>query len=155
MNIMADSITITQLLRDSFIGIASEMGFTKENCPNHVAFITEERIIKQLGNEKTFCFGIKENGLWVGFVAVAPYGDCYEITRLAVAPAYRHRGYGRALMDKACDKARELGLKSIGLGMFNDNVVLKKWYEAQCFVAGEPFIPQGASFTACGMSKLL
>ena len=62
-------------------------------------------------------------------MAVAPYGDSYEITRLAVAPEYRHKGYGRALMDKACDKARELGLESIGIGILNDNVVLKKWYD--------------------------
>jgi ribosomal protein S18 acetylase RimI-like enzyme len=113
------------------------------------------RLLEQLGNERTFCYGIRDNGKWIGFVAVAPYGDSYEITRLAVAPEHRHKRYGRDLMDRACDKARELGLESIGLGMLNENVVLKKWYEAQGFVAGEPFVPAGTSFTVCGMSKQL
>jgi ribosomal protein S18 acetylase RimI-like enzyme len=155
VNIKKDYIPITRLLRDSFIGIAEEMGFTEENCPNHVAFITQERVLEQLGSDMAYCFGIRDDGKWIGFVAVAQYGESYEITRLAVMPEYRHKGYGRALMDRACDKARELGLESIGLGMLYDNVVLKQWYEAQGFVAGEPFTPEGASFTACGMSKKL
>ena len=155
VDISKDAASIARLLKESFIGIADEMRFTKENFPNYVAFITKERLLEQLGNDRAFCFGIRDGAKWVGFVAVAPYGDSYEITRLAVAPKYRHRGYGRALMNKACDKARELGLESIGLGILNENTVLKKWYEAQGFVAGEPFVPAGASFTACGMSKKL
>jgi ribosomal protein S18 acetylase RimI-like enzyme len=155
VNITENCLAITQLLRESFISVANEMGFTEENCPNHVAFITQERVIDQLGKDDAYCFGIQENGIWIGFVAVAPYGESYEITRLAVAPEHRHKGYGRALMDTACDKARELGLDSIGLGMLNDNSILKKWYEEQGFIASEPFIPAGASYTACGMSKRL
>ena len=155
VNIIENSNTITRLLKESFIGIADKMGFTKANCPNHVAFITEERVIEQLGKENAFCFGIQENGIWIGFVAVAPYRDGYEITRLAVAPEHRHKGYGRALMDAACNKARELGLVSIGLGTLYENRILVKWYESQGFVAGEPFIPAGASYTVCGMSKRL
>jgi ribosomal protein S18 acetylase RimI-like enzyme len=155
VNIIENSIAITRLLRDSFVGIANEMGFTEENCPNHVAFITQERVIEQLGKENAFCFGIKENSIWIGFVAVAPYGDGYEITRLAVDPGHRHKGYGRTLMDAACDKARELGLDSIGLGMLYENTTLRKWYEEQGFVASEPFTPEGASYIACGMSKRL
>jgi ribosomal protein S18 acetylase RimI-like enzyme len=99
--------------------------------------------------------GIREDGRLVGFVAVAPYRDSYEITRLAVDPAFRHRGCGRALMDAACDAAREMGLSEIGLGVVNENTVLKKWYEAQGFVAGEPFVIPNAAFTACGMLKKL
>ena len=155
VDIMKDSIAITQLLRDSFIDIANEMGLTKENCPCHVAFITRERVLEQLGKENAYCYGIQDKGKWIGFVAVAPYNDSYEITRLAVAPEHRHKGYGRALMDTACDKARKLGLSSIGLGTLYDNKVLVKWYEAQGFVAGEPFIPTGAIYTVCGMNKEL
>ena len=153
VNIKQESFAITKLLKDSFIEIANKMGFTEENNPNYVAFITQERLMEQLGKNNAYCFGIKENGIWVGFVAVAPYGDAYEITRLAVAPEHRHKGYGRALMDAACGKARDLGLTSIWLGTLYENKVLVKWYEAQGFVAGEPFIPTGASYAVCGMSK--
>jgi ribosomal protein S18 acetylase RimI-like enzyme len=154
--IMADnSQAISELLRASFIGIAEEMGFTQANCPNHIAFITQERLMEQLGGKNAHCFGIREEGAWIGFVAVALYDDGYEITRLAVYPAHRHKGYGRALMDRACEKARELGLDSIGLGMLYENKVLRRWYEGKGFVAGEPFTPPCASFLACGMSKRL
>jgi ribosomal protein S18 acetylase RimI-like enzyme len=131
------------------------MGFTKDNCPNHFAFITEERVLEQLNKENAFCFGIQDNGVWIGFVAVAPYGEGYEITRLAVAPDNRHKGYGRALMDTACNKARKLGLTSIGLGTLYENNVLIKWYESQGYVAGEPFVPEGAFYIVCGMRKCL
>ena len=155
VNILADGLAITQLLRNSFIGIANEMGIIEDENPNYVAFIARERLIEQLYNENAYFFGIQKNSMWIGFVAVAPYGDTYEITRLAVAPEHRHKGYGRALMDAACGKARDLGLTSIGLGTLYENKVLVKWYEAQGFVAGEPFIPTGASYAVCGMSKEL
>ena len=99
--------------------------------------------------------GIREEGTLVGFVAVAPYQSVFEITRLAVAPECRHKGYGKLLMDAACDAAREMGLDIICLGMVNENTVLKRWYEAQGFIPGEPFSIPNAAFTACGMSKSL
>ena len=37
--------------------------------------------------------------------------DAYEITRLAVEPAFRHNGFGRALVDVCVQKARELVIK--------------------------------------------
>jgi ribosomal protein S18 acetylase RimI-like enzyme len=130
-------------------------GLTAENCPGHVAFITEERLLAQLDRQDARCLGIQIAGAWVGFVAVAPYRDAYEITRLAVAPEYRHRGYGRLLMDAACDAARRIGLREIGLGLVNENTVLKRWYQAQGFVAGEPFDLPGVPYTICGMLKAL
>lgn len=146
---------ITQLLRRSFGDVAQAMGLTQENCPNHVAFMTESRLLAQLARGDAHCLGIRAGGSWVGFVAVAPYHGAYEITRLAVAPEHRHRGYGKALMDRACAVARDLGLEEIGLGMIYENTVLLKWYESQGFVAGEPFQPQGVAYTVCGMAKKL
>lgn len=153
--IETDCEQIVRLLHDAFADIARAMGLTPENCPSHVAFITPERLRRQLGGKDAACLGIRADGAWVGFVAVAPHRDSHEITRLAVAPEYRHRGYGRRLMDAAYDKARAMGLTEIGLGMADANTVLKRWYEAQGFVAGEPFTPPGLPFAVCGMLKKL
>ena len=112
-------------------------------------------MLAQLDRQGAHCLGIKENAEWVGFVAVAPYHDAYEITRLAVAPEHRHQGYGRMLMESACRVAREIGLQEIGLGMTNENTVLKNWYVAQGFVPGEPFSLPGIPYTVCGMIKKL
>ena len=146
---------IVRLLHSAFADIARAMGITPENWPSYVAFITPERLLRQLGGKDADCLGIRADGAWVGFVAIAPYGKGYEITRLAVLPEYRHRGYGRRLMDAACDKARARGLKEIGLGIMDANQALKRWYEAQGFVAGEPFTPPGLPFAVCGMLKKL
>lgn len=150
-----DGEAIAQLLRRAFADIAREMGLTPENCPSHVAFITRERLLRQLGGANTACLGIRADGAWVGFVAVAPYHGSHEITRLAVAPEYRHRGYGHRLMDAACDSARAMGLTEIGLGMTDANTRLKRWYEAQGFAAGEPFTLPGLPYAVCGMLKKL
>lgn len=155
VDIAQSSAEITELLRRSFAGVAEEMGLTHENCPHHVAFMTEERLLAQLRRKDARCFGIRIDSEWVGFVAVAPYHGDYEITRLAVAPGHRHKGYGRALVERACDAAREMGLSEISLGMIDENRLLKKWYEAQGFIPGEPFRPEGAPYTVCGMSRKL
>ena len=154
VNIETERAEITRLLRRSFIGSAEEMRLTEENCPHHVAYMTEERLREQLARGSR-CLGIAWRGEWIGFVAVAPYMDNYEITRLAVTPEHRRNGYGRKLIDAACDAARELGLTEISLGMIDENRVLKKWYEAQGFIPGEPFRNPGDLFTRCGMTKRL
>lgn len=149
------SAEITHLLRRSFDGVAKTMGLTRENCPNHVAFLSEDRLLAQLAHPQAHCLGIRDNGGWVGFVAVAPYRGDYEITRLAVAPECRHRGYGSALIDHACAVAKTLGLEEIGLGMIYENTVLLKWYEALGFAASQPFRLPGVPYTICAMSKRL
>lgn len=155
IDIKSELRTVSSLVRLAFSEVADRMGFTRENSPSYPAFIEDGRLLAQLNRQEARCFGIKEDAKLVGFVAIAPYRDSYEIARLAVDPAYRHRGYGRLLMDAACDAARAMGLSEIGLGVINENTVLKKWYEAQGFVAGEPFPIPNAAFTACGMLKKL
>lgn len=146
---------VGDLIRLAFSEVADRMGFTRENSPIYPAFIEDQRLLVQLDKPNAHCMGIREDGKLVGFVAVAPYRDSYEVARLAVDPAYRHRGYGRLLMDAACDAARGMGLSEIGLGVVDENTVLKKWYEAQGFAPGEPFSIPNAAFHACGMLKKL
>lgn len=146
---------IGELIRAAFGEVADRLGFTRENSPTFPAFVSNEKLLSQLDRPEARCMGIREAGKWVGFVAIAPYGDDSEIARLAVLPECRHRVYGKLLMDAACEAARAMGIAEIGLGMVNENTVLKKWYEAQGFVAGEPFAIPNAAFTACPMSKLL
>jgi ribosomal protein S18 acetylase RimI-like enzyme len=155
VDIVRDAAEITRLLRRSFLDVAAALGLTEETCPSHVAFITQERLLAQLGRPDAHCLGIWEDGAWVGFVAVAPYHNAYEITRLAVLPERRHKGYGRALVESACQVAREMGLQEIGLGIVNDNTVLKRWYQTQGFVPGEPFELPGIPYAVCGLLKRL
>lgn len=155
VDVTKEGAEIAALIRQSFAGVADMLGLTRENCPTHVAFLPEEKLLVPLLQPGARCLGIRGNGRWVGFVAVAPYRDSYEITRLAVSPEHRHKGYGKALLDAACAAARAIGLDEICLGMIEGNTVLKRWYMSQGFVPGEPFRPLGLPYTVCGMSKKL
>jgi ribosomal protein S18 acetylase RimI-like enzyme len=147
---------VGDLVRLAFSEVAERLGFTRENSPGFTAFVTDEKLLDQLDRAETRCLGIRADGQLVGFVAVAPYEDEVIVTRLAVRPDLRHRGYGRALMDAACDIAREMGLSEIGLGLVNENAALKRWYLAQGFVTyGEPYHIPGEAYSVCEMVKAL
>jgi ribosomal protein S18 acetylase RimI-like enzyme len=155
LDIAREMVAVGDLIRLAFSEVADRLGFTRENSPGFTAFASDEKLLAQLGREETLCFGIREAGKWVGFVAVAPHEEEWIITRLAVRPEFQHRGYGRLLMDAACDAAREMGLTEIGLGVVNENMILKKWYEAQGLVADEIYPVPGAAYAVCAMSKTL
>ena len=54
-----------------------------------------------------------------------------ELSNLCVNPDYRHRGIGEALLKHAFEKAKELGCQKVNIGIVEENVVLRKWYEEQ------------------------
>ena len=155
VDIASEIGAVGALIRGAFSEVAERLGFTRENSPGFTTFVSDEKLLAHLGRPEARCLGIREEGKWIGFVAVVPYEDEFMIARLAVYPEFRHRGYGRMLMDAACEAAREMGLSEIGLGVVNENAVLKRWYEALGFVADEPFPFPGMAYTACGMFKKL
>ena len=144
---------IIELIRAAFADVAEQFCINRSNSPNYIAFITEDRLKEQLDRDGAYSFGIEEDGRWVGFVALVPDGGEYEISRLSVAPEYRHRGYGKLLMEHAENKAKKLGYRSVFLGIINENERLKRWYESLGFVAGKPFKPEGHVFSVCEMTK--
>ena len=57
------------------------------------------------------------HGRPVGCVALVPDGTgAYELSKMAISPALRGRGAGRALLRAAIDHAREMGARSLFLG---------------------------------------
>ena len=69
-----------------------------------------------LGTPGTFAFHHND-----GFVLARTAGDEAEILTLAVAPAARARGLGRALLQAAIGQARALGAQSLFLEVGADN----------------------------------
>ena len=53
----------------------------------------------------------------VGCVFYAPVGDCVDLFRLAVLPAYRRRGIARALVEYVESRALALGIPRVQLGV--------------------------------------
>ena len=61
--------------------------------------------------------------------------ETFYIKRLAVAPFYRHKGYGKSLIDKAIAIIRRVGGREVAIGIMNQNKPLKDWYLGKGFVA--------------------
>lgn len=93
----------------------------------------------------------------VGCVALrqsARPGVCY-LERLAVLPARRHRGIGRRLLERVATAARAQGARELSIGIIDDEVVLKRWYEALGFhVVGTKRLPH-LPFTVCYLARQL
>jgi putative acetyltransferase len=93
-------------------------------------FVLEPKDIETLGNPENMILRkggrvllADVAGQTVGCVALIPMGDgVYELSKMAVSPAMRGRGVGRAILEHAIGQARELGAAKLFLG---SNSVLK------------------------------
>ena len=64
----------------------------------------------------------------VGFILVRSAADEAEILTLAVAPAFRRRGFAAALVHRACGMLRELGTRRLFLEVAEDNAAARALY---------------------------
>jgi ribosomal protein S18 acetylase RimI-like enzyme len=111
------------VIHKSFLTVAEESGLTKENAPTNGAYIPLKRLEDEFEDKI------------VGFIQLKDKGDhIFEIGKLSVLPEYRHKGYGKMLLDFAKDKAIAAGGKVIEIGIKEDNLRLKDWYTQYGFV---------------------
>jgi len=122
------------VIRRAFATVAEERGFTYENAPTHTSFITDERVRSQRSSGTRF-FGVRRGGQLLGCVAFEVSdrpGTCY-LERLAVLPSERHQGLGHLLVEYVADEARRVGVRELSIAIIDDDLVLKRWYEALGF----------------------
>jgi len=75
----------------------------------------------------------------VGCVALVPEGHgVYEISKMAVSPEHRGRGFGRILLQAAIDHARTLGATALFLGSSTKLATAVHLYEQAGFVHVPP-----------------
>ena len=122
------------VIHRSFSTVAAEFGITQENCPKHTSFLPLEYLQTQM-QWGWYMFGLYDSGVQVGYYSLSNEGDgAYELHNLAVLPEYRHRGYGKLLLDHAKEKAHALDGQKIKIGIIEENTVLKNWYRNNGFV---------------------
>ncbi len=122
------------IIHNGFITVADEFGLTKNNCPNHTAFMSIEKLKKQYENG-TDMFMYNHNGAYVGYFSLSDNGECVELNNLSVLPEYRHLGIGKEMVEYAKDYAiNNTNAKRITIGIIEDNTVLKNWYEMLGFI---------------------
>ena len=125
-----DSILITDIIQKSFITVAKEFGFTKENAPTFSAFINKNKI------DSEFEKGLKMYVYKIGNIPVGTIGyifenNKYNIERLSVLPEYRHKNIGKKLMKFIENLIKSKKAKIIRLGMVFENKKLLEWYLEQ------------------------
>ena len=139
-----------EVIHASFKTVADEFGLTRENCPTNGAFMPLERL-KNDFNEGCLMYSICDEGKPVAFVQLVKNADgSVEMEKLAVLPKYRHRGYGRELVEHIKVKATELGADKIIIGIIEENTRLIEWYQSLGFIhTGTrefPFLPFTVGF---------
>lgn len=116
------------LIRCGFGTVAEQFGLTEDNCPTNGAFLKRERLVEDRakGNEM---FGLFYENCMAGFMELEiKENGLYYLEKLVVLPQYRHMGFGVQLLDYAKVKVQEFGGNKIGIGIIEENTVLKNWY---------------------------
>ena len=140
-----------RVITESFMTVADELGFTAENAPRFTAFATtEDRLMYQMEVEKRPMYGFfsdegsgdgsgdnagSGSGKMLGYYSLAKQSDTeWELNNLCVLPDHRHDGIGDLLLQDAFKRARELGAVKLNIGIVEENVRLRKWYESKGFM---------------------
>ena len=71
----------------------------------------------------------------IGYMSLSKEGDdVFKLHNLAILPEYRHKGFGKLLLDHAKEVVKFLGGSVINIGIIEESTVLKNWYIANGFV---------------------
>ena len=122
------------VIHQSFRTVAEQFGLTKENCPKHTSFIPLSFLETQK-NWGWHMFGLYAGKKIIGYMSLSKESDdVYELHNLAVLPEYRHKGFGKLLLDYAKDTVKSLGGSTIKISIIEESTALKNWYIANGFV---------------------
>jgi diamine N-acetyltransferase len=146
-----------QIIRTAFGRVTAQFGITQVNAPMYSAYTTVEKLKEMTARGASF-YGYFLDGRQVGVVALEArkasdsFIKGHFMERLAVLPEYWHSGIGREMVDFIIERAGELGVKKLFLGIVNENKILKEWYQGMSFrevaVKRFPHLP----FTVCFMA---
>ncbi|MCM1335399.1 MAG: GNAT family N-acetyltransferase [Bacteroides sp.] len=121
-----------RVIRESFLTVAEEFGFTEENAPRFTAFsVTEERLKQQYFHERRPMFVYRAEGRIAGYYSLSPReGEACELNNLCVLPALRHRRIGEKLLRHSFEIAAAQFCTKIKISIVEENERVKKWYTA-------------------------
>ncbi|MCL2163674.1 MAG: GNAT family N-acetyltransferase [Oscillospiraceae bacterium] len=122
-----------EVIRESFATVAKDLGLTEQNCPKFVGFITTTERLLTHQSWGWRIYGLYENERLVGYVSISKEKE-YEIHNLAVLPEFRHKGYGKKLLDFCVERIVGSGGDKVIISITEENTVLRNWYVAYGFV---------------------
>jgi len=117
-----------------FATVARDFNLSEQNCPRHPSFMKVETLQKRFENGYQM-YGLYDKEKLVGYVSVSIGKDnAAELHNLAVLPDYRHKGYGKKLLDFCEERAKEMGCNKIKIDIIEENKILKDWYLKNGFI---------------------
>lgn len=123
-----------EVIHQSFGTVAEQFGLTRENCPKHTSFIPISFLETQM-DWGWHMYALYAGKKIIGYMSLSKEGDdTYELHNLAILPEYRHKGFGRLLLDHAKAVVKSLDGSRIKIGIIEESTVLKNWYIANGFV---------------------
>ena len=124
-----DAPLLLGIIREAFQTVYDRLGLTPENFPRHATNLGPDWVLRQMDEGSRF-FILEESGTPCGCAAIEPQdAQTVELRRLAVLPAHRNKGYGRALTAHVLAEGRRLGARRAVLGLWADEHELREWYE--------------------------
>ena len=141
------------VIHESFRTVADDFGLTPENCASNGAFMPLCRLREDFF-KGDLMFALYDGETAAGFMQLSKRdNDSYDMEKLAVLPQSRHKGYGKELIVFAKSFLFGSGAEKITVGIIEENLRLKKWYEANGFVhTGTkvfPHLPFTVGFMEC------
>lgn len=122
------------VIRKSFATVAQDFGYTRENCPSHTSFITNERLESKF-TEGYHPFGCIIDDKIIGFASLTNMGNgIFAMNDVSILPEYRHLKYGKVLLDFCKATVIELGGNTISIGIIEANTRVKNWYAENGFI---------------------
>ena len=123
-----------EIIHQSFGTVAEQFGLTRENCPKHTSFIPISFLETQM-DWGWYMYALYAGKKIIGYMSLSKEcDDTYELHNLAILPEYRHKGFGKRLLDHAKAVVKSLGGNRIKIGIIEESTVLKNWYIANGFV---------------------
>jgi len=142
-----------EVIHKSFKTVADDFGLTPENCATNGAFMPLSRLQTDFF-KGDLMFASYEDEIIIGFMQLSKTDSTsYELEKLAILPRNRHNGHGRELISFAKSTLVELGAAKITIGIIEENIRLKNWYEINGFVHTStkvfPHLPFTVGFMEC------
>jgi ribosomal protein S18 acetylase RimI-like enzyme len=90
----------------------------------------EELLPRGLMSEENFLYTLYDDRQAVGVIWMKTSSTSGFIYEVYIEEKFRGKGHGKTIMLLLEEKAREMGLKSLGLHVFGSNHVARRLYEA-------------------------
>jgi ribosomal protein S18 acetylase RimI-like enzyme len=96
---------------------------------------------------------LKVDGKMAGMGALKKLDEgVAELKRMYIRPEYRGRGFGRAMLDKLTEKAKEFGYTSLRLDTADYMAAARRLYESEGFRVTSPY--PGVEFTTVSSAQV-